>query len=319
MKVLHYVLGMFIIVAMPKATLAQLEEVEASDFFDVHAGEIVYIEIADSQVLVFDSQKNDAYTLSGRPFEIRARNVRVSGDVVIQSFRTTAHGPDKLNQPDTPAPKPQGTYGPGSGDNGGKGDNGTPGTQGDTGNPGSDSATFRIFLSSISGTGTLTFDASGMKGGTGQHGGNGGNGGQGGKGHNRKYQAESPGDGGDGGDGGVGGQGGTGGKGGASGNVLFGSTICSSAQYIRMKSPPSLGGDPGIPGKGGAQGGVGPGGDGDVEGGGHGGANPGIDRKAEDGPKGTEGTNGTKGTIKCLDCDQKSVVISESTGVLECK
>jgi hypothetical protein len=94
------------------------------------------------------------------------------------------------------------------------------------------------------------------------------------------------------------------------------SGICSSAQYIRLKSPESIGGELGVPGKGGAQGGVGPGGDGDVQDGGHGGQNPGVDRKNDDGLTGKVGLSGPKGMVKCLDCGQTSVSVSESTGYL---
>ena len=68
-----------------------LERANAGDFFDSHAGKIVYIELADTQVLVFDDAANPFYVLHGRPLEIRAKNIEVKGNVII-----LAYAPDEL-------------------------------------------------------------------------------------------------------------------------------------------------------------------------------------------------------------------------------
>lgn len=288
---------------------APSERIKASDFFDAHAGNIVYIELADSQVLVFDSNDNPLYVLHGRPLEIRAKYVEVNGDVTVRAFAPDEHAPDKLGQPPTPPGQPQAAQSKGSGSLGDGGATGTTGTPGDPGNPGSAARKMRLYVDSIGGKGTLTFDNKGMTGGRGQQGGIGGNGGHGGKGHDRGKcdGSDSPSTGGPGGDGGIGGRGGPGGSGGQSGDIEFGVGLCKSSSRVRFLSLQSEGGEGGLPGMGGGNGGGGLGGDGMgcVIGNGNGGsANPtnGVDRSQTPGPNGSTGPKGAAGSITCADC-----------------
>lgn len=295
-----------------------LEKVEASDFFDVNAGPIVYIETADSQVLVFNANKNEQYVLHGRPLEIHAKTIELTGDVMIRSFAQTEHGSDTAGTPPTESQLPQKPQGQGSGDNGQPGDPGHPGAAGAIGGRGDPSDVFRLYLWSSIGQGTITFNSSGMRGGKGQTGGKGQNGQQGGKGHDRG-SSDSPGDGGNGGDGGVGGQGGPGGPGGRGGKIIFDHQTCL-LKSVRLISPESDGGDPGSPGKGGASGGHGDGGGGygtfgDTSGG-HPGLTDGTDRHNQDGPKGVTGVKGASGEISCSDC-AKPIAIGKD-GKLDC-
>ena len=253
-------LSFFIISLCPilSAQQNQLERVDAADFFDLNAGSIVYIEIADSQVLVFNDQDNSKYVLHGRPLEIHAKTIETTGNVVVRSFSENEHGPDTPGVPPTQPQAPDKPQGPGSGDNGQKGDNGAQGATGATGQPGDPSAMFRLYISAATGSGSITFNSAGMKGGPGQEGGKGQNGQRGGRGHDRS-SSDSPGDGGNGGDGGIGGQGGQGGTGGAGGDIVFDTQMCLLTA-VRLLSPESNGGDPGT--SGGMPGGHGEGGSG---------------------------------------------------------
>lgn len=297
----------------------QPERVDAADFFDLNAGSIVYIEIADSQVLVFNDQDNTKYVLHGRPLEIHAKTIETTGDVVVRSFSETEHGRDTPGVPPTQpqaADKPQGQ---GSGDNGQKGDNGGPGATGATGNPGDPSATFRLYIGAVTGAGSITFNSAGMKGGQGQEGGKGQNGQRGGKGHDRT-SSDSPGDGGNGGDGGGGGQGGQGGIGGAGGDIVFDGQVCS-LPAVHLASAESSGGDPGTPGKGGMAGGHGEGGGGcctfgDTSGG-KAGISDGINRQNEPGPRGLDGVKGPPGKISCVNCASPAMI--DKDGKIHCQ
>lgn len=300
-----------------------LERVNASDFFDSHAGKIVYIELADTQVLVFDDTMNPQYVLHGRPLEIRAKNIEVKGSVLVLSYAPTEQAADKTGQPSTPAGKPQAAQGAGANSPGDGGAVGTTGTQGDTGHTGDPAAKMRLYFEKVLGSGNITFNNAGMKGGTGQLGGIGGNGGHGGKGHDRGKcdGSDSPSSGGPGGDGGIGGQGGTGGTGGAGGDIEFGRGLCAVSPQVKVISPKSEGGDGGTGGMGGANGGAGLGGDGMgcVIGDGNGGSAsnvPGTDRSHTPGPKGDQGGKGAQGTIACKDC-QAQPSISDS-GQIAC-
>jgi hypothetical protein len=300
-----------------------LERVNASDFFDSHAGKIVYIELADTQVLVFDATMNDLYVLHGRPLEIRAKNIEVSGDVHVLAFAPSEHAADKTGQPATAPAQHEAGQGQGTNSPGFPGATGITGTTGDVGNTGAPAAKMRLFFDNVQGDGTITFDNQGMKGGQGQLGGIGGNGGHGGKGHDRGKcdGSDSPSSGGPGGNGGIGGKGGPGGQGGTSGDIEFGKTMCSLTTKVKLLSPNSDGGDGGHGGMGGANGGAGLGGNGMgclVGDGGGGSASdvPGLDRSKTPGPDGDPGLKGDQGTIKCQDCQTQPAV--DNAGQIAC-
>jgi hypothetical protein len=309
--------------ATVSAASQNLERVNASDFFDNHAGKIVYIELADTQVLVFDDTMNASYVLHGRPLEIRAKNVEVKGSVTILAYSPAYHAPDTSGQPATAPPQPQAAQGRGANSPGDGGAVGITGTQGGIGKTGDPAAKMRLFLENAVGSGTITFNDAGMKGGLGQLGGIGGNGGKGGKGHDRGKcdGSDSPSAGGPGGDGGIGGKGGIGGPGGKGGDIEFGKALCTLSSHVRVLSPQSDGGDGGTGGMGGANGGANVGGDGMgcVLGDGTGGPASnvqGTDRSHTPGPQGDQGAKGTEGAITCKDC-QTQPSISDS-GKITC-
>jgi hypothetical protein len=310
-------------VATLSAVGQSLERVNASDFFDSHAGRIVYIELADTQVLVFDDAMNDSYILHGRPMEIRAKNIEVKGNVTILAYSPAEHAPDTAGQPGTPPGQPQGAQGGGTNSPGDGGAVGTTGTTGGIGKTGDPADKMRLLFETVLGNGTITFNDLGMKGGRGQMGGIGGNGGHGGKGHDRGKcdGSDSPSSGGPGGDGGIGGKGGPGGPGGEGGDIEFDKALCAVSSRIRILSPKSDGGDGGIPGMGGANGGAGLGGDGMgcVIGNGNGGSASnvqGTDRSHTPGPQGDPGAKGAEGKISCKNC-QTQPAINES-GQISC-
>lgn len=303
---------------------AQLERVDALDFFSTYAGPIVYIEVADSQVLVFDASKNDVagvgYVLHGRPLEIHAKNVEVTGEVVVRSFTDKEHGADAPPAIAQKARSGEAAGGQGSGDNGSPGQNGDNGSTGNTGGNGTDSAPFRIYIGSITGKGTLAFNSFGMGGGRGQDGQPGQDGQRGGHGHNRA-DGGSCGEGGYGGDGGIGGQGGQGGPGGSGGDIFIDESACSDPSILLL-SPPSKPGQSGTPGHGGDRGGIGDGGGGK---GFENGCENSQDRKdhhagtshtSELGPQALPGVPGATGKVICEGCTKQVTV--DAAGHLKC-
>jgi len=304
-----FIATVMLVLASVGAAGQNLERVNAGDFFDSHAGKIVYIELADTQVLVFDDAENPSYVLHGRPLEIRAKNIEVKGNVLILAYTPDEHGPDTTGQPATAPPQPPGAQGGGTNSPGDGGAVGITGTQGGIGKPGSPAAKMRLFVENVLGSGTITFNDVGMKGGQGQMGGIGGNGGHGGKGHDRGKcdGSDSPSAGGPGGDGGIGGKGGTGGPGGKGGDIEFGRALCALSSRVKVISPKSEGGDGGTAGMGGANGGGAIGGDGMGCVLGDGGGGPasnvqGTNRSSTPGPKGDSGAKGDGGAITCKDC-----------------
>jgi hypothetical protein len=314
---------LILFLATAGAAAQDLERVNASDFFDRHAGRIVYIELSDTQVLVFDDAMNLSYTLHGRPLEIRAKNIEVKGSVSVVAFSPDEHAPDTPGQPATAPGQPQAAQGGGTNSPGDGGATGITGTQGAIGKTGDSAAKMRLFFENVAGNGTITFNDAGMKGGKGELGGIGGNGGHGGKGHDRGKcdGSDSPSSGGPGGDGGIGGKGGPGGPGGKSGDIEFGRSLCATSARVRVISPKSEGGDGGNPGMGGANGGAGLGGDGMgciVGNGGGGSASniPGTDRSYTPGPGGDPGAKGAVGTVTCEDCQTQPAV--NDSGQINC-
>jgi hypothetical protein len=306
---LHVIAIMILLCPAANTADVKLERVDAGDFFDSHAGKIVYIELADTQVLVFDEAMNASYVLHGRPLEIRAKNIEVRGKVTVLAFGPEEHAPDTTGQPATAPPQPEAGQGQGTNSPGFPGAVGITGTIGAMGKAGSSAASMKLFFENVLGGGTITFNDTGMNGGKGQQGGIGGNGGHGGKGHDRGAcdGSDSPSSGGPGGAGGIGGQGGPGGPGGKSGDVDFGMGVLNNSAHVIVISGESDGGVGGNPGMGGASGGAGIGGNGKgcVIGDGNGGSasnDPGLDRSHTPGPPGDTGAKGAAGTITCKTC-----------------
>lgn len=227
----------------------------ARDFFPgVGDGrKVVYIEVADDEVLLFDSADNDAYVLGGRALEIHAAHAKVKGVVVIRSFPDGSHGPDTSGV----APKGNdgltGANGVGDGVGGDRGERGHRGNTGDPGGPGRTARRMALFIDK------LDFDAapsalkllnSGEKGGKGQTGGQGGTGGRGGHGQDRECPgSRGPGNAGPRGAAGASGTGGQGGPGGNGGEIVLNKALFGlKGTSITAENNGGEGGLPGDPG-----------------------------------------------------------------------
>ena len=293
---------------------APQEEVSGKGFFATDARKVIYIEVGKGQRLVLDQADNEKYVLNGKLLEIRADEVEVRGDVkIISSPKKGSDTQEKVGVGLT------GDYGgKGHGDGGG-GVAGGEGHQGPDGKPGGDGDSahrVRLYVAKLIGSGSLTIDNSGAKGGTGGEGGKGGLGGKGGDGANRE-SGNGAGNGATGGTGGVGGKGGIGGTGGKGGDIEFTKTLCSAltSKKLSLLAKTGFGGDGGIGGLGGDGGARGEGGSGGGAGGGGGGdpGKKGLSRENERGPTGSTGKTSSDGKIRCIDCAQGSCAVSVKT------
>ena len=286
------------------------EEVAAKDFFSQDSRKVIYIEVGRGQTLVFDSADTGKYVLGGKPLEIRADEIEVRGDVVITS--SPKKGADHLESAGVGQPGKVGGQGYGDGAGGGVGFQGDQGPQGGTAKDGDPARTARLSFRKVSGSGSLTIDDSGAKGGTGGEGGRGGLGGEGGHGANRDCN-NGPGNGGNGGPGGVGGTGGVGGHGGSGGNIEINRAMCGylTSKRLVLIVQGGSGGDGGIGGLGGDGGAGGQGGSGGCGGGGsnNSGVLPGASRVAERGQTGPKGPDGQDGKVRCVDCGKASCIV----------
>ena len=282
-----------IIAQAPEATK---ERVYAETFF-TDVKDKVYIQTTANQVLVFDAEKIGARSLvlNGNDLDISAPEVEVIGEVKIVAYPAGATGTDNAGKV-ADAGRPGGTSesNSGCGRDGCTGPTGDPGKPGMAGGDGKPAGAVRLRIASLTGTGTLTIEAVGQKGGSGGRGGRGGNGWTGGPGHGASCgdwlgrHRDDAGKGGKGGRGGSGGAGGAGGKGGNGGRITFSQSLADIIGFgkLVLSTAGGLGGDGGIGGGKGGPGNGGPGGDGKGECG---------RARGDDGPRGDDGADGGKG------------------------